>query len=392
MKAIRKMGAFISMVTILSACVERYYPEDADLHTDVLVVNAHLTDKPGIQTINLSRSDRLIYPEYKPELGAAVQVEDDRGDMISFTEVGEGDYEADLQEEFLHDWRRYRLLLVTSNGNQYESEFTTLHPVTSIDSVYYLVETAPEEKSGTMAEGIRFYMDFDIDPDTVQYLRWDLTETYEYHNPGYEGFIYSFDRVMRPVPDSMSDRQCWITLRIPDIYTLESGNLSAKHYSRKPLHFVSNQTQRLKYGYSLLVRQFSMDEAAFRYWDDLKKNTQEMGALFEKQPSLTPSNICSCSDPEEKVLGFFSVSGVYEKRIFVRDVEGLDVPDRIFCFPSLHAPQRLHFMPEQYLPKFFSRAEWPFTGEIVFGETKQECLDCRLLRGSSGVPPDFWQQ
>lgn len=391
MKAISKAGTFISMVAILSACVERYYPEDSDLYTGVLVVNAHLTDKPGIQTINLSRSDRLIYPEYKPEQGASVQVENAKGDMVSFTESDDGAYAADIPGEFLRTGDLYRLLLVTSDGNRYESDFTRLHPVTSIDSVYYMVEAIPAEEQGETVDGIRFYMDFEIDPGQVQYLKWDLIETYEYHNPDYEGFIYDIDRVMRPIPDSMSDRQCWITLQVPEIHTMESGNLSAAHYSMKPLHFVSNQTQRLKHGYSLLVRQLSMDEAAFRYWDDLKKNTQEIGALFDRQPSLTPSNICNCDDPEEKVLGFFSISGVFEKRIHVKDVEGLEILDKIFCFPSFKMP-RLRYMMSRDLPVFLSRATWPESGATVLGLTPQRCLDCRLHRGSSGEPPDFWPQ
>jgi hypothetical protein len=391
MKAIRKIGIIIVLAVFLPACVERYYPEDADSFTGILVVNANLTNESGIQTINLSRSDGLVFPEHRPEPGAAVQVENERGDVISFTESGDGNYLADIPEDFLREGGSYRLLLVTSDGNRYESEFTTLHPASTIDSVYYRVETAPGDEPGTTLEGIRFYMDFIVDPESDQFLMWDLTETYEFHNPPYEGFIYGLDRILKPLPDSMSDRECWITRHIPEIFTLETGNLTAGRYSMKPLHFVSNQTQRLRYGYSLLVRQLSLDEAAFRYWNDLKKNVQESGALFDTQPSIAPGNICNCSDPEEKVLGFFSVSAASEKRIFVQDVEGLDVPDRLFCFPTFEFP-RLNYFRLRDLPIFLARGTWPETGEIITGETKQECLDCRLYLGSSGEPPDFWPE
>jgi len=379
------------LAAFLTACVERYYPGNTDHLTGILVVNAHLTGGPGTQTINLSRSDGLIFPEYKPESGAVVQVENERGDMINFAESGGGDYLGDLPDDFLQEGGSYRLLLITSGGNRYESEFATLHPALTIDSVYYRIETAPGDDPGTTVEGLRFYMDFIVDPGADRFLMWDVTETYEFHNPPYEGFIYDLDRVLRPLPDNMSDRQCWITRHIPEIFTQETGNLAAGRYSMKPLHFVSNQTQRLRHGYSLLVRQLSLDEAAFRYWDNLKKNVQEAGALFDTQPSITPGNICSCDDPEERVLGFFSVSAVSEKRIFIRDVEGLEVPDRIFCFPTFQFP-RLNYFRLQDLPIFLSRATWPETGEIITGETDRECLDCRLYRGSSGEPPDFWPQ
>ncbi len=41
---------------LLQACVERYYPGEDDLKTGTLVINAHLTDQPGEQVIEISRS------------------------------------------------------------------------------------------------------------------------------------------------------------------------------------------------------------------------------------------------------------------------------------------------------------------------------------------------
>jgi len=35
-------------------------------------------------------------------------------------------------------------------------------------------------------DGIRFYMDYEIKKDSGRYLRWQLEETYEFHNPVYE--------------------------------------------------------------------------------------------------------------------------------------------------------------------------------------------------------------
>lgn len=390
MKATRLVYIWLFITLLFMGCVERYYPEDDDLFTGTLVVNAHLTDQPGHQTISISRSDRLVFPEYIPESNCIVEVENENSDQVRFTEAAPGDYTADMPAGFMYSGSRYRLRIVTSDGTSYESEYAELHPSAKLDSVYYLLESMPTEEPGETIDGIRFYMDFEVDPEASEYMRWDLIETYEFHNPDYDGFIYDVDRVVRPIPDSMSDRQCWITGYVPIIYTRDLGNINSPKYSFMPLHYVSNETQRLKYGYSLLVRQFSMDEAAFRYWDELKKNSQEMSGLYDRQPSFTPSNICNCEDPEEKILGFFSVSGVSEKRIFVRNVEGLEVPDRIFCFPTFEPP-RLRYMLFQDLPIFMSRALWPETGETFFGETSRRCLDCRLYRGSSGESPEFWQ-
>ncbi len=48
------------------ACVERYYPEEDELRTGTLVINAHLTDQPGEQVIEISRSVGLTYPSFTP--------------------------------------------------------------------------------------------------------------------------------------------------------------------------------------------------------------------------------------------------------------------------------------------------------------------------------------
>jgi hypothetical protein len=174
-----------------------------------------------------------------------------------------------------------------------------------------------------------------------------------------------------------------------DIYTLDVANMSGAEYSYMPLHFVSNETQRLSHGYSLLVRQHSLDEAAFRYWDELKKNSHGGGGLYDRLPSITPSNIHNENDAGESILGFFTVSGVTEKRIFVKDVEGLNKYDVLFCFPRPELP-RLRYLTYSDLPIYASRAEEHDTGDERFGETEQKCLDCRIRKGSTGEPPDFW--
>ncbi len=219
-------------------------------------------------------------------------------------------------------------------------------------------------------------------------MRWELLETYEFHNPPYEDYIYGFDRQLKPVPDSLTDKQCWFTGHVNAIFTLDAGKLTTPLFNYMPLHHISNETQRLSHGYSLLVSQFSMDEPAFRYWDELKKNTQENSGLYSRQPSITPSNICNCDDPEEIILGFFSISGLSEKRLFVKEVEGLEKYSSLYCVPALELP-RFRFLIASDLPVFASRVLAP---EYLarFGVTTHGCVDCRVKNGFVGEPPDFW--
>ncbi len=379
---------FILFVLLFTGCVERYYPTEDDVIIGTLVVSAHLSDKPGEQVISISRSDKLLFPKYIPETGCSVVVEDQDGNILEFAETLPGDYSAEITVEFLEQGKLYRLLLLTPDGNRYESEYSRLRQSTRIDSIYYELESIPTSDPLVSVDGIRFYMDFLVDPDSAEYMRWELLETYEFHNPPYEDFIYSFDRRLKPVPDSLADKQCWITGYVNAIFTLDARNLNSPEFEYMPLHHVSNETQRLSYGYSLLVRQLTLDEPAFRYWDELKKNSQENSGIYSRQPSIILSNICNCDDPEEKILGFFSISGLTERRIFVKDVEGLEKYSVMFCYPMPEQP-RYRYLRTADLPVYVSRVEFPDSLART-GTTTHECVDCRERTGSIGDPPDFW--
>ncbi len=106
---------------------------------------------------------------------------------------------------------------------------------------------------------------------------------------------------------------------------MDLSNVEGDLYKKAPLNFVSSETRRLHYRYSLLVRQMALSKKAFWYWDELAKNLQSKGNLFDTQPSLTPSNICNVNDEDELVIGYFSISGATEKRIFVEDIPDLEV-------------------------------------------------------------------
>ncbi|MCD4709918.1 MAG: DUF4249 domain-containing protein [Bacteroidales bacterium] len=388
MRVIR-LTVYIVASLLFTSCVERYYPGADDVFTGTLVINAHLTSTPGEQTIQISRSDGLLYPEFIPESSCVVEVESEAGKVVSFSESKPGYYTGDIPSDFMSVGERYMLRVVTSDGNIYISDYSELHMPSAISAIYYERELFPTNDPEITIDGIRFYMDFEIDSDASEFMRWELIETYEFHNPDYPGFIYSFDRILKPIPDSLSDRQCWITGHVHDIYTLDAANMSNKNYTYMPLHFVSNETQRLSYGYSLLVRQHAVDAPAFRYWDELKKNAHTQSGLYDRLPSMTPGNISNVDDPTERILGFFGVSGVTEKRVFVKDVEGLDKYDILFCYPYPEPP-RFRFLMTADLPVYCSRASNPEVGDPRFGETVHECLDCRVRKGSSGDPPDFW--
>jgi hypothetical protein len=373
-----------------SGCVERYYPDEDNLQTGTLVINAHLTDKPGTQIIEVSRSVTLLYPSADPVSGSFVEVIREDGEMRQFREGRPGYYESDLDAEFLQTGMSYMLHVMLPDGNEYQSDFDKLRPVPEIDSIYYQVETNSFASENDSIAGVRFYIDFTYDDEDYDYIRWDVVETYEFHNPDMEGFILDVDFRFKPLTDTNNYKVCYITNELSEIHSMSLGYLDLGIYVKKPFAFVPNiqMEQKLKHKYSLQVRQYSMGEAAFHYWNELKKTSQEQGWLFDQQPALLRSNIHNVNDEEETVLGFFSMSGFVEKRAFAAQPEGLDMSlYEWYCFPTPSGPGGA-IPSREDLPIFYARA-WR-DGEPHQAEVNRHCVDCRFYKNSSHIKPDYW--
>jgi hypothetical protein len=389
------IGPGILMI-LFAGCIERYYPEEDDLRTGTLVINAHLTNRAGEQVIEISRSVGLTYPSFDPVSGNLVEVIREDGELREFLEFSPGYYKAELDETFLQTGASFMLHVSTPDGNEYESRFDMLHPVPAIDSIYYLVETNSFASESDSVNGVRFYLDFTYDDEEYDYIRWDLTETYEFQNrEDLSYFILDLDQWVKDLPDTSIYLVCYITNELVPIHSMSLGNLHLGKYVKKPFGFVPNnpKEQKLHHKYSLLVKQYSLGEEAFYYWNELKKNSQEKGSLFDRQPALLKSNIRNVNDENEFVLGFFSMAGMVEKRVFAFEPEGLDLsPYEDFCYAVDTLTPPLFLEGEYYkfdpAPMYFTRPLLKPHWNLVL--VNKACSDCREYKNSTHIPPDFW--
>jgi hypothetical protein len=263
------------------------------------------------------------------------------------------------------------------------------------------VETNSFTSESDTISGIRFYLDFTYDDKDYEYIRWELTETYEFHNR--DDLVYYFldlDHWMKPVPDTSIYYICYITNELFQIHSLSLRNLEFGHYVKKPFSFVPNdeQEQKLHHKYSLLVKQYSLGEEAFFYWNELEKNSQEQGSLFDHQPALLESNIRNVNDENEYVLGFFSMAGMVEKGAFAVKPEELDLsPYEDHCFvmpkPGEEYNTVPYFLPGEYYPMDppYLYICWPrLMPWLPPMLMKKACVDCREYENSTDIKPDFW--
>lgn len=378
----------IIAITFLTSCVERYHPDELYLRPGILVISAHITDNPGIQFIEISRSSHIESPGFQAELDCYIELIREDGESHNFSSSDRpGFYAADLDTAFLRPGMLFQLQVVTGDGEEYHSDFDKIRPVPAIDSVYYEVESMKYWGEDDPVPGIRFFADFTYDDEAYEYIRWELKETYEFHNPDMAAYIYVNWRTVRLMEEEENPKVCYFTHELPAVHSLSTKEIDFGSFS-KPFDFVPNDQmeQKLHHKYSLLIRQYSLGPEGYQYWHELGANNQEQGQIFNKQPALLNSNICNIADENEKVLGFFTMSAMQETRAFAQEIPGFDTsPLPGYCLPIDRGPGSNR--PTNF-PSYFARAS--FEGTSVFAEVNKHCVDCREYKKSTEVKPDFW--
>ena len=210
-----------------------------------------------------------------------------------------------------------------------------------------------------------------------------MEEAYEYTSTGPISYVYRDDKLR---PDYLIDHwalyRCWLTQRVEGLYLSNTVNLAFNKKKRIPLHYISTKTDRMKIRYNLLVKQYSMNESSYNYWQQNKTATEDGGGLYTGQPAQALTNLCIVNDTTDVVVGFFWVSSKTEKRLVVPRPNDLFVPDEKCSIYEFDPTKRLHGPWPVYI-RIDDRTGFELTG-------RPYCFDCQL-RGGSLTPPDFWE-
>jgi len=380
------------LVVLSGGCIEPFEPDvkEAD---EVMVINGRLSDIQDIQTISISKSSPYKNPQFRPVSGCVVRVEDETGFGITFMETSNGIYQSDLEPDFLAVGKAYKLMVVTPEDDVYESEYDSLLACAPIDSLSYRLETQGTSNPDISYYGIRFYLDMKGSAQEARSYMWTFEETWVYL--AYYPIEYIWDGyVLQEFLSPLTGLDvCYMTTSLKDYEVGSSSSSSGNEILQQPLYFVSNQTPRLAARYSLLVAQHSLSDGAYLYWDRMKAQTGDTGGLYETQPSRTTGNITNINNPEERVLGYFFVSQVKEKRIIVSNKFNFPIV-RFYCpqdtvgSPEDLEPPYPYFLfgiPLDVIPPSLP----PPQPEFLYVYSFKECHDC-TYRGGVTTKPDFW--
>lgn len=290
----------IAILVILSSCITPFEP-GIDKYEKSLVVEGILTNLPGTCSVRLSQSYPYDSRHYATVSDAAVSIADQDGNITRLSPAGDGLY---LPEDSCFAGvigGRYRLNIITSSGEVFESGVEEMSEPVDITDVTYKVF---DRGGGIM--GLQFYVGTNDPLNKSHYYSWDYTETWE--------FMVPFQSVS-PYLDEI--KICYKNSSSRKILIESTTGYKEDRVIGFPLYYIDNSTNRLSFKYSVLVRQYVLTENTYQFYRNLKEINENTGTLFDRTPVLTPGNIICTSSPDNPALGNFQVSGASEKRIFI---------------------------------------------------------------------------
>jgi hypothetical protein len=361
------------------SCVEPYEPPTIENGAGILVVDGSL-NTIGKSTIRLTRSQNLSETSnVNTELNALVSFEDETGSAFILTEDGNGNYS--LPQQIFSLEKKYRVKIQTADSKEYASEFVPVVKNPSIDSVSWKV---------TSENGVQVYVNTHDPENKTQYYRWDYEESWKYVS----AFNSRFDWLNGyPVLRTNDIYNCYQTKPSGKIVIGSTARLSQNLISNFPLVYMEQRSEKIRFKYSILVKQFGLTKEAYEYWLQLQKNTESLGTLFDPQPSQLTGNLTCISDPSEPVLGYFIAGSASEERIFISSDNLPRASTYITSFSNCISLDTL-FVFLLPLPKskdFLIESLPSGPGTITaYSYTSAACADCRTAGGTT-IKPDFWQ-
>ena len=360
------------------SCRDEYIPHLDASDRKVLIVEGFLNAGDRSGWIKLSRSlpiaaegNQSVWTEW----GATVVVEGEDNSVQPLPQDAEGLYSGPLT---LQAALRYRVRIKTHNNHEYLSEPMEVKESPPIDSIGF------NRINGDVVVHVNTH---DNSGQSV-YYRWEFDETWEINTHYFSNFIYENRAVRRRRPGEERS-VCYKYGKSTNVIIGSSARLQADRISQQPLIRIPRNDEKLSVRYSILVRQHVLDKNGYAYFDLLKKNTEQIGSVFDPQPSELTGNFRCISDPGLPVTGYINAGSISEKRFFIRSAEVPGWNFYLFCPSKIVTPDSIdyYFAGEGYIP-YAVKEEIPGTIDYYLGSYPR-CVDCTTRQGSL-ERPSYW--
>ncbi len=332
------LGATALFLIFLASC-EEYYRPDIEEAPRILVIESHVTNDPEQNFVRLSKT-RNYYSTSPIEWisGAKVELVGLDWKIITAREESAGYY------IFLGTpipGNQYKLR-VTYLKDTYESEYATMPPLPTIDSLYtrHEVEKVYRVNSYNVPElfdqpGQQIYISAPVTPD-LEYYRFSYRSIIQWvYNP------FTVDdptstlikpprgpNYVRPTPEDTSYHVLygWNSFRDIDLFNLANPKEFSETESIVDHEIVSlaynsymylDSTVQEPRNWILILDQYGITRDSYDFHEKLNRQFSADGSLFDPVLSQVRGNMRCLNDPSKIVLGFFDLNSYRQYRYFL---------------------------------------------------------------------------
>lgn len=379
----------VFMVFPFYGCVEEFQVEFEDFES-VLVIEATITDQMALQEVLLTRTYEFEAEETAKESGAQIFVIGSDGNRYAFIEAEEGRYVSDQTFAATADVE-YHLSVETKDGRTYGSGTKVLPNLAQVDDV-----SARRFTNDLGVNGMGIFLDAKTPGATSSYYRFEYDETYKIIAPEWapielEVIEGNNPRIIKTVR-SLDEKTCYATRSSNRIILEDTEGLDGNEIKNKLIRFIPSDDFILSHRYSILVRQYSQSVETYNFYETLNTFSTSENLFSENQPGFLEGNVFSETDRNEKVVGYFDVSTVDEKRIFFNYTDFYpDEPLPPYVDPCRYGVPTIGLIDlvRWDIAKYVADNGPDFDlGPGPYVMVPQVCGDCTALGESQ--PPEFW--
>jgi hypothetical protein len=301
----------LSIVLLLSAgsCVTPFTPKlNLEDSKPLLVVEGQITDQEGPFSVKLTTTapvNDLATPE--PVLNADVWIIDNQGHSYTFYGGSNGIYTTRESNLKGIPGNKYTLIInMLDDSLQYTSPPVLMQQVPDIDSVYFqqVQHSRITEGKAYTENWVNVLVDVHDTSGITNCWRWDYVETYGVRK------IIEKEPILKTIT-------CWVTAPNASILVASTAGKPVNELKGFIIKSIGPWRCELSVGYSILIKQYSVDADLYNYWKQLRDVNETPGGIYSKMPAQVFGNI-TCSDNTRKALGYFTASSVKERRFNIK--------------------------------------------------------------------------
>jgi hypothetical protein len=373
-------AAILLSLAVLWSCKDKYVSPYKNPATGYLVVEGYISGNSATQ-ITLSRTIPLPGGTPPQETGASVEVDGTDGSVFPLQELNPGVY-SDTNALPLNTATYYRLRIKTTNGEQYLSDTVPYKVTPPIDSLNFV---------NNATTGTTIYVNTHDPTNKTRYYLWNYDQTFEYHSAEESNYYYdrTLDTIL-PRPDTAQVYRCWLSGVDGYVLTSTSEALAQDVIYEYPLNVIPPNNVQLSVLYTMLARQYALTDSGYAFYKLLQQSSEDLGTIFDAQPSAITGNVHCLTNPTERVIGWVSAGTVQQWRIWISRAQVPSTFAYMCAGPDIQvtpdpADIRTYFG-SVYTPEFLGANA---AGYSVWVGNYTDCLVC-TVHGGTNHAPSIW--